>query len=232
MFQCHSPKSSHGLQLPCLDFQFLGDLTASNINTSPFPRYLLSPLILALHPHFTYRLNCIQSQNSKVNKLPGLRIPFFVTWASLVAQLVKNLPAMWDLGLIRGLGRSPEEGKGYTLQYSGLENPMDYMVRDFERVGQDWAAFTSLPCHWAPPFPCTEAPRKWTSSNIISYIPSPLLWLSPLPSASASSAGKPSLGVTCDLLPLTPTLKEILSSVLAWVGSCWPHPSSAIFFLL
>ena len=96
MFRCHSPKSSLRLQLPCLDFQFLRDLTASNINTSPFPRYLLSPLILALHPHFTYRLNCIQSQNSKVNKLPGLRSPFFVTWASLVAQLVKNLPAMWE----------------------------------------------------------------------------------------------------------------------------------------
>ena len=30
------------------------------------------------------------------------------------------------LGSIPGLGRSPGEGKGYTLQYSGLENSMDY----------------------------------------------------------------------------------------------------------
>ena len=30
-----------------------------------------------------------------------------------------------DLGLILGLGRSPKEGKGYPLQYSGLENSMD-----------------------------------------------------------------------------------------------------------
>ena len=30
-----------------------------------------------------------------------------------------------DLGLIPGLGRSPGEGKGYPLQYSGLENSMD-----------------------------------------------------------------------------------------------------------
>ena len=30
-----------------------------------------------------------------------------------------------DLGLILGLGRSPGEGKGYPLQYSGLENPTD-----------------------------------------------------------------------------------------------------------
>ena len=30
-----------------------------------------------------------------------------------------------DLGSIPGLGRPPGEGKGYPLQYSGLENPMD-----------------------------------------------------------------------------------------------------------
>ena len=31
-----------------------------------------------------------------------------------------------DLDSIPGLGRSPGEGKGYLLQYSGLENSMDY----------------------------------------------------------------------------------------------------------
>ena len=33
-----------------------------------------------------------------------------------------------DLGLIPGLGRSPGEGIGYPLQYSGLENSMDCIV--------------------------------------------------------------------------------------------------------
>ena len=33
-----------------------------------------------------------------------------------------------DLGSIPGLGRSPGEGKGRPLQYSGLENPMDCIV--------------------------------------------------------------------------------------------------------
>ena len=33
-----------------------------------------------------------------------------------------------ELGLIPGLGRSPGEGKGYPLQYSGLENSMDHIV--------------------------------------------------------------------------------------------------------
>ena len=33
-----------------------------------------------------------------------------------------------DLGSVTGLGRSPGEGKGYPLQYSGLENSMDCIV--------------------------------------------------------------------------------------------------------
>ena len=33
-----------------------------------------------------------------------------------------------DLDSIPGLGRSPREGKGYPLQYSGLENSMDCMM--------------------------------------------------------------------------------------------------------
>ena len=36
---------------------------------------------------------------------------------------------MGDLDLIPGLGRSPGEGKGYPLQYSGLENSTDCRVR-------------------------------------------------------------------------------------------------------
>ena len=33
-----------------------------------------------------------------------------------------------NLGSIPGLGRSPGEGNGYPLQYSGLENSMDCVV--------------------------------------------------------------------------------------------------------
>ena len=43
--------------------------------------------------------------------------------------MVENLPASAgdarDVGLIPGLGRSPERGHGNLLQYSCLENPMD-----------------------------------------------------------------------------------------------------------
>ena len=33
-----------------------------------------------------------------------------------------------DLGSFPGLGRSPGEGKGHPLQYSGLENSVDCIV--------------------------------------------------------------------------------------------------------
>ena len=52
-----------------------------------------------------------------------------VCWASVVAQLVKNPLAMWETW-VRSLGweDSPGEGKGYPLQYSGLDNSMDHTV--------------------------------------------------------------------------------------------------------
>ena len=34
-----------------------------------------------------------------------------------------------DLGSVPGLGRSPGEGKGYPLQYSGLKNSMDFYTQ-------------------------------------------------------------------------------------------------------
>jgi len=44
---------------------------------------------------------------------------------------------MGDLGSIPGLGRPTEEAKGYTLQYSGLENSMDCISMGSQRVGHD-----------------------------------------------------------------------------------------------
>ena len=109
--------------------------------------------------------NCVQN-----NKFWDCRHSVFHR-ASLIAQLVKNPPAMQetlvqflgqkdlldlptpvflvfpyssagresacnvgDLGLIPGLRRSAGEGKGYPLQYSGLENS----GLGLQRVGHDF----------------------------------------------------------------------------------------------
>ena len=69
--------------------------------------------------------------------------------ASLVAQKIKNLPAMWETQ-VQFLGwedvppdpTPTREGTGGPLQYSGLENPMDRgawqaAAQEVSRVGHD-----------------------------------------------------------------------------------------------
>ena len=46
-----------------------------------------------------------------------------------------------DLGSIPGLGRSPGEGKGYPVQYSGLENSMDCIVHGVTKSRTELSAF-------------------------------------------------------------------------------------------
>ena len=57
-----------------------------------------------------------------------------------------------DLGSIPGLGRSPGEGKGYPLQYSGLENSMDCIVYGLAK-SQTKLSRLSLHCQRAKGFP-------------------------------------------------------------------------------
>ena len=49
-----------------------------------------------------------------------------------------------DVGSIPGLGRSPGEGNGYPLQYSGLENPMEYIVHG---VAKSWTWLRDFNLH-------------------------------------------------------------------------------------
>ena len=56
----------------------------------------------------------------------GIGYPLQYSWASVVAQLVKDSACnAEDLDSIPWLGRSLVERKGYPLQYSGLENSID-----------------------------------------------------------------------------------------------------------
>ena len=80
----------------------------------------------------------IPNESSKASSLSLLFNDFGNVRGSLIPQLVKN-PACnaGDPSLIPGLGRSPGEGKGYPLQYSGLENFMDCIVPGVQRVGHN-----------------------------------------------------------------------------------------------
>ena len=91
------------------------------------------------------------------NLLQQQEKPLYVSMASLVAQTVKNLPAMWETW-VRSLGweHSPGEGCGNSLQYSCLENPMDREVwwAMVQRLGKSWTllrnwkASTKSRCLW------------------------------------------------------------------------------------
>ena len=51
-----------------------------------------------------------------------------------------------DLGPIPGLGRSPGEGNGYPLQFSGLENSMDSIAHG---VAKSWTGLSGFHFHFS-----------------------------------------------------------------------------------
>ena len=67
----------------------------------------------------------------------GIGYSLQYSWASLVAQLVKN-PLQCGRP---GLERSPGEGEGYPLQYSGLESSTDYIVHG---VAKSWTQLSDF----------------------------------------------------------------------------------------
>ena len=63
-------------------------------------------------------------------KFRGLKngVELGVSASNLRIAMVQEWKVGGHLGLILGLGRSPGEGNGCPLQYSGLENSMDCTV--------------------------------------------------------------------------------------------------------
>ena len=57
----------------------------------------------------------------------GIGYPLEYSWASLVVQLVKKLPAMQETW-VQSLGGEDPLEKGKATQYSGLDNSMDCIV--------------------------------------------------------------------------------------------------------
>ena len=84
------------------------------------------------------------------------RRPWFYSWVRKIPWRMDRLPTPVFLGFPGGsdgkesacnvgnldsvpqLGRSPGEGKGYLLQYSGLENPMDYIAKNQTQLSNDF----------------------------------------------------------------------------------------------
>ena len=75
----------------------------------------------------------------------GIGYPFQYFGASFVAQLVKNLPAMWEIW-IQSLGWEYPLEKGTVThsQYSGLENSMDWIVHV---IAKSWIGLSNFHFH-------------------------------------------------------------------------------------
>ena len=68
-----------------------------------------------------------------------------ILWASLVAKLVKKPPAMQETGFNPWVGKLPWRRNGYPLQYSGVENSMDYRVHGVEK---SWTGLSDFHFHF------------------------------------------------------------------------------------
>ena len=68
-------------------------------------------------------------------------------WTSLVVQMVRNLPTMYETQVWSLSRRSPGEGNGNPLQYSCLENPKDRGAwwATVHKVAKSWIR----PSNWA-----------------------------------------------------------------------------------
>ena len=82
----------------------------------------------------------------------GIGYPLQYSWASLVAQLVKNLPAMLETW-VRSLGLEDPLEKGKAIHSSILAWRIPILFMGSQRVGYYWVTFTFTPlsdCHMQP----------------------------------------------------------------------------------
>ena len=88
------------------------------------------------HPYMTTRKTIAFTRCTFVGKVISL---LFNMLSRLVIGSVGKESACneGDLDSVPGLGKSPGEGKGYPLQYSGLENSMDCIVHGVTK-SQTW----------------------------------------------------------------------------------------------
>ena len=99
----------------------------------------------------------------------GLGYPLQYSWASLMAQLVKNLPALWE-SWIPSLGWEErlEEGMATHSRILTWRIPMDkgacgLQSMVLQRVGHDWATKHTV-CHLQEKITAPKSKRAWKGS--------------------------------------------------------------------
>ena len=103
----------------------------------------------------------------------GVGHPLQYCWASLVAQLVKNLPAMWEIW-VRPLVRGSIQEKRKATDSSILAWMIPWTVLSMgsQRVRHNWATFTRF---WVVIFSLSFVSRYFINYLLVSSVTSWLL---------------------------------------------------------
>ena len=111
-----------------------------------------------------------------------LPTPVFLGFSCSSAGKESACQVQGDLGSILGLGRSPEEGKGYPLQYSGLENSMDWHGEVHEIAESDMTEQLSLSLFYM---------GRWGDGKQMDYIKSQVVNSNAFSKSASGYSGEP-----------------------------------------
>ena len=106
-----------------------------------------------------------------------------------------------DLSSIPGLGRSPGEGKGYPLQYSGLENFMDCIVHG---VAKSWTQLSDFHS------PSSLGTTVSSSCGLFATMPTGFLFI--IPAGVSASPPQPSCACSPGCRPENDAAPPLLSA--------------------
>ena len=128
-----------------------------------------------------------------------------------------------DPGSIPGLGRSPGEGKGYPLQYSGLENSIDCIVHG---VTKSWTRLSNFHFH----FSIQLKKKKKRGSHCCAAITFPNL--SHLAELTLYTHYKHSLPILPSPSPREPPLDFLYEFDGSGTSTKWDHTLWVIFLII
>ena len=148
--------SSDATIWPPAVFLFSARRKAYNVILKNFPRVGKISTEITLRAYYcdtlkTWSLSMVHVSDFPESQVFTQNLVAGLPWWSMVKSLPFNAGGLplwlrwWRIHLQCGrpeLGRSPGEGKGYPLQYSGWENSMDCIVRGATKVRHDRATFT------------------------------------------------------------------------------------------
>ena len=116
---------------------YLTDYVGLDLST-PFSPYLLTMFLQVNNSVFTYPMTSLFIRPLLSACMP---LPLLVAGFPCGSAGKESACNVGDLGSIPGLGRSPGEGSGYPLQYSGLQNPMDCVGHGVSKTQTQLSAF-------------------------------------------------------------------------------------------